>query len=216
MCSSAAAASVLVQRVLESDGQLIDTIQLRVKQSRPSRGMIAAAIAMARDAALVPMALGLNSGSQTRAVDLKIHILCEGLLSSTAGSSASGITVKAASPPQPTLSTLPDAAAAIAAGWCCPPPEAPLLSTTPQPPKNGKMYYVPSRGYNDGTLFYETYNPVSCVWATAPTPGDGYGPPDQLHIQPTWISRNTPGVAKLAKTRESVPSTILAMDHLVR
>ena len=38
---------------------------------------------------------------------------------------------------------------------------------------------------------------MSCVFAPAPMTGDGYGPSDQLHVQPAWISRNTPGIAEL-------------------
>ena len=97
MSSSAAAASAIVQRVLNHDGALLDAIQLSIKPARPSRATVAAAVAMARDSRLVPMALGLNGGSQTRASNLKDHILRKRLVvpiaSSTTAASTAAFTV---------------------------------------------------------------------------------------------------------------------------
>ena len=143
--------------------------------------MVAAAVSMARDDALVPMALGLNGRSQTRATQLMDRIVYEGLLAlPLPGSITSTAAAVMATPtihPQQTMESLPDKAAAFAAGWCCPPLELPQLSTTPQPPKNAKMYHQIDRrleGGTSGKVIEEWYNTVSPLPAPMPVVGDGY------------------------------------------
>ena len=197
-----AAASAHVQRVLDSDGQLLDAIQLRLKPARPSRVMVAAAVAMGRDDTLVPMALGLNGGSQTRATQLKDRIVHEGLLAlPLPGSITSTAMATPTIHPQQTMATLPDKAAAFAAGWCCPPLELPQLAATPLPPKNAKMYYQIDRLHegdkDQGKVVREWYTAVSSLSAPMPEVGDGYSSLDQLHIKPEWICQNKPGIAEV-------------------